>query len=115
MESLPIDPSPLGRSSPFHEADQHWDAGDLNCGMLILELRRRLRDQGTSVAEMKDEIRRDWPSRASAWVRSRCPSWRLGSASPSRARSTGLFDAGPGRRLASTARRPTRNAPSQRR
>ncbi len=33
---------PLGEASGGHEADDRWDAGDMGCGELVMQLRRRL-------------------------------------------------------------------------
>ena len=70
-------------------ADALWDAGDLNCGPLVLELRRRLRAMPGQVLHVvardisapediaawcrvtNNELIRQEPGRHSFWIRSR--------------------------------------------
>jgi tRNA 2-thiouridine synthesizing protein A len=59
----------MSASTPAPCGDAHWDAGDLGCGDLVLELRRRL--EAMRPGQLLQLIARDPGARADipAWCR----------------------------------------------
>jgi len=59
----------MSASTPAPSADAHWDAGDLGCGDLVLELRLRL--EAMRPGQLLQLIARDPGARADipAWCR----------------------------------------------